>query len=304
MNAALRAVVRRSLSVGHQIYGIRRGYDGLLKGEIFPMNMGSVADIIHRGGTILHTARSKLFHMPRYRKVAMVQIRKAGLDGLVVIGGEGSFRGMIHLCDLGIRAVGVPATIDNDIAFTDYSIGFDTAVNTGVDALNRLRDTATSHERIFVVETMGRQSGQLALAVGLAGGAESILIPEFAVDMGEICSRLKRGIARGKAHSIIVVAEGAAKGFEVAEGIERCMGSEIRVTVLGHVQRGGTPSAFDRLLASRLGAKAVDALVSGHSRVMVGVQGTKIKLVPVEEAVKEKKDIDMEVYLLAEDLAR
>ncbi|HHY12019.1 MAG TPA: 6-phosphofructokinase [Firmicutes bacterium] len=304
MNAALRAVVRRALSTGQQVYGIRRGYEGLLNGETYPMDMSSVADIIHRGGTILHTARSERFQEPEHQDLAAAWVKQTGLDGLVIIGGEGTFKGMVELCNRGVRAVGVPATIDNDIAHTDYSIGFDTAVNTGVEAVNRLRDTATSHERIFVVETMGRHSGQLALAVGLAGGAESILIPELPIDMDEVCSRLKRGIARGKVHSIIVVAEGAAKGFKVAEGIEACMGSETRVTVLGHVQRGGTPSAFDRLLASRLGAKAVDALCSGHSNVMAAVSGTELKLIPIEKVINEKKSIDMEVYTLAEDLAR
>ncbi|MGI6660400.1 MAG: 6-phosphofructokinase [Bacillota bacterium] len=304
MNAALRAVVRRALSAGHQVYGIRRGYEGLLNGEAFPMDLGSVADIIHRGGTILHTARSERFKQPEYQDQAAAWIKQSGLEGLVVIGGEGTFKGMVELCNRGVSAVGVPATIDNDIPHTDYSIGFDTAVNTGVEAVNRLRDTATSHERVFVVETMGRHSGQLALAVGVAGGAESILIPELPIDLDNVCARLERGIARGKVHSIIVVAEGAAKGFEVAGEIEKCMGTEIRVTVLGHVQRGGTPTAFDRLLASRMGAKAVDALCSGLSNVMVAVSGTELRLVPLNQVIGVKKKIDMEVFRLAEDLAR
>ena len=204
MNAALRAVVRRALSAGHQVYGIRRGYEGLLNGEAFPMDLGSVADIIHRGGTILHTARSERFKQPEYQDQAAAWIKQSGLEGLVVIGGEGTFKGMVELCNRGVSAVGVPATIDNDIPHTDYSIGFDTAVNTGVEAVNRLRDTATSHERVFVVETMGRHSGQLALAVGVAGGAESMLIPELPIDRDNVCARLERGIARGKVHSIIV----------------------------------------------------------------------------------------------------
>lgn len=304
MNAAVRAVVRRGLSAGLEVYGIRRGYEGLLNGEAFPMELSSVADIIHRGGTILHTARSERFKQPEYQDQAVAWLRQAGLDGLVVVGGEGTFKGMIELCKRGVRAAAVPATIDNDIPHTDYSIGFDTAVNTGVEAVNRLRDTATSHERIFVVETMGRNSGQLALAVGLAGGAESILIPELPADIEKVCTKIERGISRGKVHSIIVVAEGAAKGFKVAEEIERCMGTEIRVTVLGHVQRGGTPTAFDRLLASRMGAKAVDALCSGHSNVMVAISGTELKLVPLEKVIGVKKKIDMEVFTLAEDLAK
>lgn len=304
MNAAIRAVVRRGISLGLEVYGIRRGYEGLLDGDISPMKISSVADIIHRGGTILHTARSERFRKPEGVDLAAARIRGAGLEGLVIIGGEGSFKGMLELCKRGVRAVGVPASIDNDIAYTDYSIGFDTAVNTGVEAVNRLRDTATSHDRIFVVEVMGRNSGQLALAVGVAGGAESILIPEVSLDVGEVCNRLRRGLERGKVHSIIVVAEGVASGFDVAKQIEACMGTEIRVTVLGHVQRGGTPTAFDRLLASRLGAKAVDLLKEGQNEVMVGISGTEIIVTPMEKVLSTKKEINMELYDLAEDLAR
>ena len=259
MNAALRAVVRRGISAGQQVVGIRRGYDGLLDGEIHSMSMSSVADVIHRGGTILHTARSERFKQPEGQDLAAARIKGAGIGGLVVIGGEGSFKGMTELCKRGISAVGVPATIDNDIAYTDYSIGFDTAVNTGLEAVNRLRDTATSHERIFVVETMGRHSGHIALAVSLAGGQKAFLSLNGLQRSGK-CAPGLSGVSPGKVHSIIIVAEGAAKGFEVAQEVQACMGSEIRVTVLGHVQRGGTPTAFDRLLASRLGARAVDAL--------------------------------------------
>ena len=304
MNAAIRAVVRRGLSLGWEIFGIRHGYEGLLDGEMFPMNASSVADIIHRGGTILHSARSERFLKDTAQDLAAERIRKAGLWGLVIIGGEGSFRGMVQLCNRGIVAVGVPATIDNDIAFTDYSIGFDTAVNTGTEAVNRLRDTATSHERIFVVEVMGRRSGQLAMAVGLAGGAESILIPELPLDIQEVCRRLKRGMRRGKVHSIIVVAEGAGKGFDVAKAVQKHMNTEIRVTVLGHVQRGGTPSAFDRLLASRLGAVAIDLLGRGENNIMVGVNGTKVIWTSMKQVLAEKKTIDIDVYRLAEDLAK
>jgi len=304
MNAAIRAVVRRAISLGVKVYGIRRGYEGLLDGEMYPMNVSSVADIIHRGGTILHTARSKRFRLPEGQDLAAARVRGLGLDGVVVIGGDGTFRGMVELCRRGVKAVGVPATIDNDIPYTDYSIGFDTAVNTGVEAVNRLRDTATSHERIFVVETMGRHSGQLALAVGVAGGAESILIPEVPLEIEEVCRRLRRGLERGKKHSIIVVAEGAGSGFEVAKEIEERMGTEIRVTVLGHVQRGGTPTAFDRLLASRLGAGAVDALCRGETNVMIGIKGADLTITSMEKVLSGRKEIDMELYNLAEDLAR
>ncbi|HHW26624.1 MAG TPA: 6-phosphofructokinase [Firmicutes bacterium] len=304
MNAAIRAVVRRGISLGLTVYGIRRGYDGLLDGDFRPMGVESVGDIIHRGGTILHTARSERFRLPEGQDLAAARLRGAGISGLVVIGGEGSFKGMIELGKRGIRAVGVPATIDNDIPFTDYSIGFDTALNTGVEAVNRLRDTATSHERVFVVETMGRESGHLALAVGVAGGAESILIPELPVNIEDVCYKLRRGLDRGKVHSIIVVAEGATSGMDVAKAIEKCMGMELRVTILGHVQRGGTPTAFDRLIASRMGAAAVDALVQDNVGVMVGISGTKTVFTPMTEVVKSKKEIDLELYNMAEDLAR
>lgn len=284
MNAAVRAVVRRSLSLGLSVYGIRRGFDGILDGDFVTLKVESVGDIIHRGGTILHTARSERFLQEESQDLGAARLRGAGVQGLIVIGGEGSFRGLVDLCRRGVKAIGIPATIDNDIAFTDYSIGFDTAVNTGVEAVNRLRDTATSHERIFVVETMGRRAGHLALAVGVAGGAESILIPELPVRIDEVCQKLRKGLDRGKVHSIIVVAEGAGSGFDVARQIEDCLGMELRVTVLGHVQRGGTPTAYDRLIASRLGAKAVDLISQGESNLMVGIRGVGVTATQIGRA--------------------
>lgn len=304
MNAAIRAVVRRGLSLGLEVYGIRRGFDGLLDGDFVPMKVESVGDIIHRGGTILHTARSERFLHTEGQDLGAARLRGAGIEGIAIIAGDGSFRGMVELCKRGVRAVGVPGTIDNDLSYTDYSIGFDTAVNTGVEAVNRLRDTATSHERIFVVETMGRQTGHLALAVGVAGGAETILIPELPVRIDDTCQKLKRGLERGKVHSIIIVAEGAGSGFDVAQQIEACMGLELRVTVLGHVQRGGTPTAFDRLIASRLGAMAVDLLAKGESNLMVGISGTSVIATPMPEVLAKKREIDLELYNLAQDLAR
>ncbi len=304
MNAAIRAVVRRGLSRGLTVYGIRRGYDGLLDGDFQPMGVESVGDIIHRGGTILHTARSERFSRPEGLDLATARLTGAGIGGLVVIGGEGSLKGMVELVNRGVKAIGVPGTIDNDIPFTDYSIGFDTALNTGVEAVNRLRDTATSHERVFVVETMGREAGHLALAVGVAGGAESILIPELPVNVEEICVKLKRGLNRGKVHSIIVVAEGAGSGIELTKDIQRCMDMELRVTILGHVQRGGTPTALDRLIASRLGSAAVDALMAERSNAMVGIRGAGIILTPMSEVASHKKEIDWDLYDMAEDLAR
>lgn len=304
MNAAIRAVVRRGSSLGLTVYGIHRGYDGLLDGDFHPMGVESVGDIIHRGGTILHTARADRFRLAEGQDLAAARLRGAGIDGLVVIGGEGSFKGMMELSKRGVGAVGVPATIDNDIPFTDYCIGFDTALNTGVEAVNRLRDTATSHERVFVVETMGRKAGHLALAVGVAGGAESILIPELPVKLSVICQKLKRGLARGKLHSIIVVAEGAGSGLDVAKEIEECMGVELRVTILGHVQRGGTPTALDRLIASRMGVAAVNALVHDKAGNMVGMSATKTVLTPMTEVTASRKEIDLDLYNTADDLAR
>lgn len=242
--------------------------------------------------------------MPKAQDLAAENVRAAGLDGVVVIGGQGSFKGMRALCRRGVNAIGVPATIDNDVSFTDCCIGFDTAVNTGLEAVNRLRDTATSHERIFMVETMGRDSGHLAMAVGVAGGAESIIIPELSVDYEEICFKLRRGIERGKDHSIIIMAEGACDGSKMAGYIEDCLGMELRITVLGHVQRGGVPTAYDRLIASRMGAKAVDLLLQGVSDTMVGVRGPSIGYTFMEEALRKKKEIDPELYELAKDLAK
>jgi len=280
-----------------------RGFDGLVDGEIVPMDVDSVGDIIQRGGTILHTARSERFLEKKFQGVAAAQVRAAGLHGLAIIGGEGSFRGMMELCGRGVVAVGVPATIDNDLPFTDATIGYDTAVNTGLEAVNRLRDTATSHERVFVVETMGRRDGHIALAVGVAGGAECILLPELPVDIEEVSRRLRVGMERGKAHSIIVVAEGAGAGFDIARQVEDRMGIELRVTVLGHIQRGGAPTARDRLLASRMGAKAADLLLDGANGVMVGVSGSVPVAVPMEKVLSGRKPLDMELYRLAQILA-
>ncbi|MGZ4163233.1 MAG: 6-phosphofructokinase, partial [Tumebacillaceae bacterium] len=260
MNAAIRAVVRSAIFNGLEVAGIRRGYQGLIQGDFIPMDLGSVADIIHRGGTILHTARCLEFKTKEGQELAVSKLKESGIDGVVVIGGDGSFRGAKVLSDLGIPTVGIPGTIDNDIPCTDYTIGFDTAVNTVIEALDRIRDTATSHERTYVVEVMGRNAGDIALVAGVAGGAETVLIPEEKYDITQIVDKLKRGASRGKKHSIILVAEGAGKGFSIGEVIRELTGWEVRVTVLGHIQRGGSPSAFDRILASKMGAHAVELL--------------------------------------------
>ncbi|MGI9950894.1 6-phosphofructokinase [Moorellaceae bacterium AZ2] len=303
MNAAIRAVVRKARKLQIEVIGVARGYAGLIQGDFRRLDSSSVADTIHRGGTILLTARSEEFRTEAGRARALENARREGMEGLIVIGGGGSFRGALHLHKKGFPVIGIPATIDNDIPGTDYAIGFDTALNTAVEAINKIRDTATSHERIFIIEVMGRDSGQLALAAGLAGGAESILIPERPIDYDEVVGRLEQGRQRGKLHSIIVVAEGAASGFEVGQEIARRTRLESRVTILGHIQRGGIPTAFDRILASRLGARAVELLAQGVSGHMVGLRENRIVDIPLEEVLQGEKEIEQEVYELANDLA-
>lgn len=303
MNAAIRAVVRKSIYHGLEVVGIKRGFDGLLKKEFVKLQLGSVADIIHRGGTILHTARSEEFKTEEGQRKGVNNLRDGGIDGLVVIGGDGSFKGALALAKLGVPVIGVPATIDNDVGGTDLTIGFDTAVNNVVDAINKIRDTATSHERIFIIEVMGRHAGHIALYAGLSGGAESILVPEIPVDIDEVIFKLQRGINRGKLHSIIIVAEGAASGLTIGEEIKKRMGQETRVTILGHLQRGGTPTALDRMLASCMGAKAVDLLLEGESRKMVGIVNGKLVAVDIEEALSRKRVLNRELWELAAILA-
>lgn len=303
MNAAIRAVVRTAIYHGLEVVGVLRGYAGLIYGEFKELAINTVADIIHRGGTILLTARSQEFMTPEGLNQAVKMIKHRGIEGLVVIGGDGSLRGAEALHEKGIKVIGVPGTIDNDIPCTDYTIGFDTAVNTVVDVINKLRDTATSHERVFIVEVMGRNSGQIALAAGIAGGAESILIPEIEFNYDEVSEKILRGMQRGKLHSIILVAEGAGSALEVSREIEKRIGQDTRVTILGHIQRGGTPTAFDRILASRMGAKAVELLLEGKSNQMVGVQNNTIVSHEIGWALAQKKEIDLGVYELAGTLA-
>jgi 6-phosphofructokinase 1 len=299
MNAAVRAVVRKAIYEGLEVIGIRRAYAGLIQGDFRKMDLGSVADIIHRGGTILHTARCEEFKTPEGQRTAIEKARNAGIEGVVVIGGDGSLRGAQVLNRFGLPAVGIPGTIDNDLACTDYTIGFDTAVNTVINAIDKIRDTATAHERTFIIEVMGRHCGDIALAAGLASGAESILVPEGGADMNDICNRLNRGRKRGKRYSIVVLAEGAGKGFTVAEEIEQRTGVEPRVTVLGHIQRGGSPTAFDRILASRLGAKAVDLLLEGTYNCMVGMMKNAVVYTDIDTVLSAKKEFDAENYHLA-----
>lgn len=303
MNAAIRAVVRKAVYHECEVWGVYRGFNGLINDDMVKMDLGSVGDIIHRGGTILYSARSEEYRTKEGQDKAYENLARRGIDGLIVIGGDGTFRGSEKLAERGIRTIGVPGTIDNDISGTDFTIGFDTAVNTVINAIDKIRDTATSHERTYIIEVMGRDAGDIALWSGLADGAESILIPEARFEMNELVQRLERGHKRGKKHSIIIVAEGVGSGVAIGEKIKELTGQETRVTVLGHIQRGGSPTAQDRVLASRMGAKAVDLLLAGEQRQMVGIQSNRIVGLSIPEALSRKHDIDMEMYELAGILA-
>ncbi|MCR2803253.1 6-phosphofructokinase [Paenibacillus soyae] len=304
MNAAVRAVVRSALFHGLEVYGVQRGYQGLLNDDLRPMDLRSVGDIIQRGGTILQTARCKEFLTPEGQQRGADILRARGIDGLVVIGGDGSYQGANKLSKLGIKTMGLPGTIDNDIPFTDFTIGFDTAVSIVVDAINKIRDTMSSHERSSIVEVMGRHCGDIALYAGLASGAETILVPEVPFDLAEVAERMKNNFAKGKRHSIIVVAEGAAKGEDVQQKISELSGIEARVTVLGHIQRGGTPTAVDRVLASRLGDFAVRQLMAGDSGKSCGVIKGELVTTDIDTVVHSKKPFDMEMYELASRLSQ
>lgn len=303
MNAAIRAVVRKSIFHGLDIYGIENGFQGLMEGNIRKMEIGSVGDIIQRGGTILFSARSLEFKTEAGQQKGIDQLKKYGIEGLIVIGGDGSFRGAQKLTENGFPCIGVPGTIDNDIPGTDFTIGFDTALNTIIEAIDKIRDTATSHERTYVIEVMGRDAGDLALWAGLADGAESILIPEKKGDFQAVINKLKRGHERGKKHSIIILAEGVGSGFAYGKRIQDATDLETRVTVLGHIQRGGSPSASDRVLASRLGSKAVDLLLAGEGGKMVGIQQNKLVDHDILEILKQKHITNLDMYQLSNELS-
>ncbi|ARK30457.1 6-phosphofructokinase [Halalkalibacter krulwichiae] len=303
MNAAVRAVVRKAIYHNCGVFGIYRGYTGLIEGDIKELQLGSVGDIIHRGGTMLHSSRSEEFKTVEGQLKAVEQLKKHGIEGVIVVGGDGSYRGAQKLSEHGIATVGVPGTIDNDIPGTDYTIGFDTALNTIIDSIDKIRDTASSHERTYVIEVMGRHAGDLALLSGLAGGAETILIPEVEHNMDDIIERLERGAKRGKKHSIIIVAEGIGSGVDIAKDIERRIDLETRVTVLGHIQRGGSPTGFDRVLASRLGAYAVDLLLADKSGVAVGIEKHKLVHYPFDEVFSKPHQIDQQIYDLSAQLS-
>lgn len=302
MNAAIRAVVRSAIYNQMEVFGVMQGFEGLIEGQIKPMSLGSVADIIHRGGTILQTSRSSRFMTEPGRREALEQLERRGITGLVVLGGNGSLRGAWEFSKLGTKVVGIPATIDNDIVYT-RSIGFDTAVNTVLDAINHIRDTATSHGRVFIIEVMGHNCGEIALAAGVAGGAESILIPEIEVDFDQIVNKINQGTARGKLHSIIIVAEGVYPVLELKERIEEATGQDTRVTILGHIQRGGTPTAADRILGSCMGKAAVDALVSGKGNVMIASREGGVHSIPLQEVIKGRKTPELGMFDLARVLS-
>jgi 6-phosphofructokinase 1 len=303
MNPAVRAVVRKAIYHDLEVYGIYGGYAGLMSGNIKKLELGSVGDIIHRGGTTLYSARCVEFKSKEGQLQGIEQLKQHGIEGLVVIGGDGSYRGAKALTEQGFPCVGVPGTIDNDIPGTEFTIGFDTALNTVIDAIDKIRDTATSHERTFVIEVMGRDAGDLALWAGLAGGAETILIPEENYDMNEIAARLQKGHERGKKHSIIVVAEGVCSGVEFAKQLKEATNFDTRVSVLGHIQRGGSPTAFDRVLASRLGARAVELLIEGKGGRAVGIERNRLVDYDIIEALGRKHEVDMDLYKLSKELS-
>lgn len=303
MNAAVRAVVRKAIYHNLEVYGIYGGYAGLISGNIKKLELGSVGDIIHRGGTMLYSARCEEFKTKEGQQKGIEQLKAHGIDGLVVIGGDGSYRGAKALTEQGYPCVGVPGTIDNDIPGTELTIGFDTALNTVIDAIDKIRDTATSHERTFVIEVMGRDAGDIALWSGLAGGAETILIPEENYDMEEILNRLKKGSERGKKHSIIVIAEGVRSGVDFGNELKAMTNADVRVSVLGHIQRGGTPTAADRVLASRLGAHAVELLINNKGGRAVGIERNRLVDYDIIEALAQKHTVDYDLLKLSKELS-
>lgn len=308
MNAAIRAAVRQGKALGLTIMGINSGYEGCLTGDFEELGVKDVSGIIEEGGTILRSKRAPEFKEKGERTKAIRNLNQAGIDGVVVIGGDGTLRGAQALNQEGIPTVGIPATIDNDVYGTDMTIGVDTALNTVVQSIDRIRTTASALERTFIVEVMGRNSGYIALMGGLSGGAEVILIPEVEYNLKEVAKDIYQGYKRGKQHMIVVVAEGiydeGSAAHHVGQHLKEQIGFEIRVTVLGHMQRGGNPSAFDRGIASRLGAEAVTRLSNGENGTMMGLQGNEIKSVDYSDVLSQEKEIDMELYELAKTLSK
>lgn len=303
MNACIRACVRSAINSGLEVYGVERGYFGLVNNNIFPMDTHSVCDIVQKGGTILKTARCLEFKFPETRKKAADNLKALGIEGLVVIGGDGSFTGARFLSDEnGINVVGIPGTIDNDLAYTDYTLGFDTAVNTVLWAINNLRDTMTSHDRVSLVKVMGRRCGDIAMYAGICGGAEYILVPEIPYDIKAIAEDIKKSKERGKTSNIIVLAEGAGNETEIKTLVSVLSGADVKVTTLGHIQRGGSPTMADRMLAARFGTRATELLLQGKTNRVIGIKNNKIVDLDIAEALSETKQIDRHLYDMASKL--
>ncbi len=303
MNAAIRAVVRSGIYNKFKVLGIKEGYKGLVEGNLYEMNLSSVADIIHRGGTMLRSARSKEFMTEEGLKKALNIVDVFDIDALVVLGGDGTLKGAQELSEAGVPTIGIPCTIDNDCGYTDYTIGFYTAVETVVDAISKIRDTSTSHGRANVIEVMGRHCGDIALYSGLAGGAESIIVPEIEFDIDEVCRKALQGKNRGKLHHIIVLAEGVGNAYDVSKTIEEKAGIDTRVTILGYIQRGGTPTSFDRIMASEMGDTAIELLKQGKSGRALGIKCNKIIDLDIEEALSIEKKFNEEMYHTAKVLS-
>ena len=306
MNAAVRAVVRTALYYGLQVYGIERGWEGLIKGQIQELKTRSVSDLIQRGGTFLKTARCPEFVTIEGQAKAADTLEAYGIDGVIVVGGDGSFRGAKDLSDnFGVKCMGIPGTIDNDLAYTDYTLGFDTAVNTVLGSINNLRDTMQSHDRVSLVEVMGRHCGDIALYAGIAGGAEYILIPEKPFDLNQIARQLVKSKLRGKTSNMIVLAEGAGSRDEIVKFLNEHAQVNIKITHLGHVQRGGSPTMADRILATRFGVKAVEEIIKEDSvSSAIGIRGNKVIAVPFDEAFKAKKEFNEELYAASQILSK
>ena len=303
MNACIRAVVRTALNYNMDIYGIERGYAGLIKGEMSRLGTRSVSDMIHKGGTFLKTARCPEFKDKEVQKDAVEALSAYGIEGLVVIGGDGTFRGAKDLCDnFGVKVIGIPGTIDNDLAYTDYTLGFDTAVNTVLWAINNLRDTMHSHDRVCLLEVMGRQCGDIALYAGISGGAEYVLVPEIPYDLDQIAASIKKSYLRGKTSNMIILAEGAGNRDEIAAYIKEKSGISVKVTNFGYIQRGGSPNMQDRLLAARFGYKAVELLLNDAESCAVGIKNNKIITVPFSE-VNVGSKFDKDLYEIAHILS-
>ena len=306
MNASIRAVVRTAMFNDIQVFGIKNGFEGLINGEFLPLDARSVGGILQRGGTILHTRRSERFMEKTWQREAIRNMNEATMDGLIVIGGDGSMRGAHELALQKFNVIGIPASIDNDIWGTNMAIGVDTALNTIMEAVDKLRDTASSHSRAFLIETMGRGSGYLAVMAGIVCGAEVVLIPEVPTTVEDVAASVEDAYRRGKTHAIVIVAEGAnIKINDLSQAIDALdVGFKTRVSILGHIQRGGGPTAFDRLLAARMGSAAINGFLKGQSDVMVGLNGRAIELIPFTQVLEHKRVANMEYYTMARELAR